>query len=300
MRSPGPARLLMCPPDYFEVTYAINPWMTPQTWSADIESYSETALREWRSLRQVYDRLGAEVVLIPAQPGLPDMVFTANHAIVLDGKVLIARFAHAERQGEEKYVREFFETLAAQGEVGEIHELPEGCFQEGAGDCCWDPYRQFFIAGYGQRSEARAYDHVRRVFGRETLVLELVDRNFYHMDLCVQPLSRGHFLYYPAAFSASGRAALRDRVGADLLIAIEAEDAHGFALNSVNLGDDLVMPACSDRLAGILGDVGYRVTRLPLTAFSQAGGAVWCSTLRLDRESLSRSCATTESVAVAG
>src|ERR1700693_6358890 len=28
-----PARFLMCPPDHYEVSYTINPWMDPARWS---------------------------------------------------------------------------------------------------------------------------------------------------------------------------------------------------------------------------------------------------------------------------
>jgi N-dimethylarginine dimethylaminohydrolase len=38
--------------------------------------------------------------LVPALPGLPDMVFSAYGATVIDGKVLVARFHHPERRGE--------------------------------------------------------------------------------------------------------------------------------------------------------------------------------------------------------
>ena len=36
-------------------------------------------------------------------PGLPDMVFPANAAVVLNGRAIVARFRHYERQGEERH-----------------------------------------------------------------------------------------------------------------------------------------------------------------------------------------------------
>ena len=47
--------------------------------------------------------------------GLPDLVFTANAAVVLDGKALLARFRHPERQGEESIVERAFHRLKAAG-----------------------------------------------------------------------------------------------------------------------------------------------------------------------------------------
>lgn len=66
-------RYLMCPPDHFEVSYAINPWMNPDT-AEDVA----LAGRQWEALRQTYLALGHEVEIVAAELGLPDMVFAAK------------------------------------------------------------------------------------------------------------------------------------------------------------------------------------------------------------------------------
>ena len=83
---------LMCPPTYFAVTYAINPWMRPGV-AVDVER----AVAQWDALRRTYLDLGHRVDLIDPVPGLPDMVYAANGATVVDGVVYGARFRHAER-----------------------------------------------------------------------------------------------------------------------------------------------------------------------------------------------------------
>ena len=80
---------LMCPPEHFAVTYAINPWMRP-----DRPTDAALAMRQWARLRQVYLDLGHDVRTIEPVAGLPDMVFAANGATVVDGTVLGVRFAH--------------------------------------------------------------------------------------------------------------------------------------------------------------------------------------------------------------
>src|SRR5208282_1218835 len=40
---------LMCPPEHFAVTYAINPWMEPET-----PTDAARAMRQWAELRQAY------------------------------------------------------------------------------------------------------------------------------------------------------------------------------------------------------------------------------------------------------
>src|SRR5260370_20460850 len=74
---------LMCPPEHFAVTYAINPWMEP-----DKPTDAARAMRQWARLRQVYLDLGHDVRTIEPVAGLPDMVFAANGATVIGGKVL--------------------------------------------------------------------------------------------------------------------------------------------------------------------------------------------------------------------
>ena len=90
-----PRRYLMCRPEHFEVSYAINPWMDV-TRGAD----RDLAVRQWETLRRTYLALGHEVELIDPEPGLPDMVFAANGGLVIEGHALGARFTHAERRAE--------------------------------------------------------------------------------------------------------------------------------------------------------------------------------------------------------
>jgi len=94
-------KLLMCSPDHFGVTYAINPWMDPKSWARNERMLAAAAYREWKGLRNALLEAGATIELVAPAPNLPDLVFTANAAVVLDRKVLLARFRHAERQLEE-------------------------------------------------------------------------------------------------------------------------------------------------------------------------------------------------------
>ena len=52
LRDGTPRTYLMCPPAYFDVTYAINPWMRP-----DEPADAGLAMRQWTRLRETYLRL---------------------------------------------------------------------------------------------------------------------------------------------------------------------------------------------------------------------------------------------------
>src|SRR5689334_19607320 len=99
---------LMTDPSCFEVCYRINPWMRPTAWTVDSLAAAKLASTQ---LRAALTSAGAKVETIGAVRGLPDLVFPANGAVVLDGKVLLARFRHPERQGEEAIFRSVFARL---------------------------------------------------------------------------------------------------------------------------------------------------------------------------------------------
>jgi N-dimethylarginine dimethylaminohydrolase len=103
------ATLAMCQPQYFQVDYSINPWMHPTDWRSQSIELLKKAQSGWNAMYQVFLSLGVSIQLVPPEEGLPDMVFTANAAVVLDKKVLLSRFRYQERQREEKHFAAFFE-----------------------------------------------------------------------------------------------------------------------------------------------------------------------------------------------
>lgn len=278
-------RLLMCRPDHFAVDYAINPWMDPAAWARDGLAPQLAARREWTRLHRALIGLGAAIDMVPAAAGLPDLVFTANAAVVLDGTALLARFRHPERRGEEAVIAAAFRALAARGHIARLATLPEEMVLEGAGDCVWDQVRRQFWLGYGPRSDLAARRVVEEIFGVESVALALADPRFYHMDTALCPLPRGEVIYVPGAFTAGGLGRLRERVAPDQRIELDAADAARLAANAVSIGDAVVLSRCSDTLSRQLAERGYRVISTPLDSFLRSGGSAFCLTLRLDHRS---------------
>jgi ornithine aminotransferase len=276
------AHLMMSSPEHFEVSYTINPWMEPAQWSVSAERLAADARRGWAQLAATYERLGARVEVQPPVRDLPDMVFTANAALVLDRKVLLARFLCGERQGEEVYNRAFFAALRARGVVDEIVEPPAGLTFEGAGDAIWDATRRLTWTGYGQRSSRDVFRSIEALYGVPAIALELIDPRFYHLDTCFCVLSGGDVLWYPQAFSETAASAVREIVGDDRLIEATDDDAFHLGVNSVCFGRDVVMCHASVATQAELAARGYRVHIVPLESFNRSGGAAYCLTLRLD------------------
>jgi N-dimethylarginine dimethylaminohydrolase len=276
------ALLLLTDPAHFEVTYAINPWMQPRAWAQDPVGHLAATRRSFQSLVSALAAAGARLEVMQGVSGLPDMVFPANAAVVLDHLALLARFRHPERQGEERHFQKYFEALTERGLLDEVEQCPPNCFQEGAGDCIWDAARGRFWVGYGQRSTRQSAFEISAFFGRETTTLELISPRFYHLDVCFCPLSGGEIFYYPPAFSAASRAAIRDTVPPEDLIEATDEDAACFNVNAINIGKGLVMAKASPDLVARLEERGYRVIEVDLLPFIMSGGGAYCMTLRLD------------------
>src|SRR5215213_11765395 len=232
-----PRRYLMCRPEHFEVSYAINPWMDI-TLGVD----RELALRQWDALRQTYLDLGHEVEVITPEPGLPDMVFAANGGLVVEGHALGARFTHAERRAEgPAYLRRLGTLdLKSATEPGHVNE-GEGDFLV-VGDVV--------LAGTGFRTDPGAHIEVQELFGVPVISLQLVDPRFYHLDTALAVLGDHDVAYFPEAFSPGSRAVLQ-RLFPDAILAGE-QDATVLGLNAVSDGRHVVLPAAARDLAAQL------------------------------------------------
>jgi N-dimethylarginine dimethylaminohydrolase len=265
-REPSHARTyLMCPPDYFAVEYAINPWMNTGE-PVDLA----LARRQWEQLKATYVNLGHIVHTIGAMPGLPDMVFAANGATVIAGTVLGARFKHPERYPEGAAYMDWFRRNGYR--VVEPEHV-----NEGEGDIMFAG--QTIIAGYGFRTELAACTQAEAVFGLPTISLRLTDPRFYHLDTALIRLNENTAAYYPPAFDEAGQAALAGHF--DVLIEAKAADAEALGLNGLSDGHNVVMPMQAEELAHEISAAGFNVLPVDMSEFKKAGGGPKCCTLEV-------------------
>ncbi|MDO9216854.1 MAG: arginine deiminase-related protein, partial [Lacisediminimonas sp.] len=261
-----------CAPDYFNVAYVINPWMEGNIAHCD----PALAMRQWQALAHAIGAV-ADLEMIEAVDGVPDMVFTANAGLVLAGKAVVSHFRHPERQREEPHFARWF---AGQGMP--LFRLPDDIYFEGAGDALFDRRQALLWLGWGHRSGAGSAPLLADWLDIEVQPLKLVNPRFYHLDTCFCPLEGGYLLYYPEAFDAKSRHRIAARVPAQYRIAASAGDAAAFACNAVNVGRHVFLNQASARLRKTLEAKGYQVHQIPLSEFMKAGGAAKCLTLRLD------------------
>ncbi|GAA1897898.1 amidinotransferase [Streptomyces sodiiphilus] len=262
-------RYLMCPPEYFRITYSINPWMDPAK-PVDVP----LAVAQWESLRDRFRSLGHTVDELVPRPELPDMVYAANGATVVDGRVLGARFAHPERMGEARVHRAWYEEQGF-GDVREPQHI-----NEGEGD--FAVTASWLLAGRGFRSSPLSHPEAQEFFGRPVIGLDLVDPRFYHLDTALAVLDDTRddaVMYYPAAFSPGSRAVLAG-LFPDAVLAEEA-DALALGLNAVSDGHHVLLPQAAQGLFEPLRQRGYEPVPVDLTELLKGGGSVKCCTAEL-------------------
>src|SRR5674476_243502 len=234
-RTPTPRHYLMCRPDFYDVTYEINPWM-------DVTRPTDTAraVAQWEALRQAYLGWGHTVELIEAIPGLPDMVYAANGAMVVDGIVYSAKFRYPERTAEGPAFQKWF---ADRGYL--THTAAQ--INEGEGDILMAG--GVILGGSGFRTDPAAHAELADLTGHEVITLELVDPRLYHLDTALTVLngSADHPLiaYFPAAHAQLDRLTLTSR-------AFEHDQLGLFADRLAALVGPLLTPAPDGRRTLVL------------------------------------------------
>lgn len=260
--------ILMCPPDFFDIEYEINVWMSQTNQVA-----GETAARQWQKLYKIYtEQLGWNVQLIDPVKGLPDMVFATDCCLMIDDKILLSSFRYPERQPETSHFEDWFRG------VGYSKLKTAENFFEGGGDnlVCGDK----ILAGYGFRSAPEAADELRNYFDREVISLKIIDPHFYHLDTSLAVLSDDTVASYLPALDEPSQKRLKQAI--PNIIEATLEEAQGFGLNAVSDGRTIITSNESESLLKKYEAAGFKVIGTPILEFRKSGGGVKCLTLDLD------------------
>jgi N-dimethylarginine dimethylaminohydrolase len=273
-RVPSKRTILMCRPEYFTVTYRINPWMHPEA-----PTDTNLAVTQWEVLYQTYLDLGFDVQLVDPIEGLPDMVYAANGGFVLDNIAYGASFTYPERQPEGPAYMDWFRAN------GYDVRVPKNV-NEGEGDFLL--VGDVILAGMGFRTASKSHEELAEIFGRPVITLNLVNPSFYHLDTAVAVLDpspdagqAANIAYLPSAFDEASLAILRERYP-DAIIVTE-EDAAVLGLNSYSDGYNIVIAARAKDFERQLRERGYNPIGVDLSELLLGGGGVKCCTLELRR-----------------
>jgi len=271
--------ILMCEPKAFAVNYEINPWMN---FNIGKVNYF-VAYKQWENLYKILQNLNVNLVVMRNQPkDLPDLVFTANAALVINGNALISHFAYKERQSESILYNDFLRTLQFKTDT---YFIDNDIYFEGAGDALLEKHKNILVLGYGFRTEKKAYNYVKNFLEKvspktELIHAELINPDFYHLDTCFCPLDNGYIIYYPEAFSKKTLNEFNKKFE-NKLIPLSKEDAMLFGCNAVSVDNNLVLNKASKELKTKLQNIGVKVLESSLDQYILSGGSAKCLTLEL-------------------
>lgn len=274
-----PQHALMVDPQYFNITYSINPHM--QNADGSLKKIDSTlAKKQWNELHKTLQSLGLHVQVLPADPSCPDMVFCANQMFPFykNGRleIILSQMNSSLRQPEVEH----FKKWCKYNHVTYHHlTLPHGSSFEAMGDLLWNYATCELFGGYGFRTHFKVYDAIEKIVGQKIHRLELIDEHFYHLDTCFHPINKNTALVVKEAFNDDGWKTLQE-LYKDLIAIPWNEAMNGFAANSciVN-GKDVIIPFGCDHTQKELEARQFKTHTVDTSEFIKAGGSVFCMKL---------------------
>jgi N-dimethylarginine dimethylaminohydrolase len=264
------SRLLVSRPDFYAITEARNPFARS---GAQVDR--KLALQQWERLCEAFQRAGTELSVVDPWPSLEDMCFTSSQFFVgLDRDersfAIPSRMLHRSRRDEVEHLAKWY---CGHGYRILDLDLEGEEFLEGAADLIWAPDWESVWAGYGHRSTPGAVERfagLMESMGFEVRRLEMVDPYFYHLNLCLAPISADSLLIYSGAFAPEALASLRMHANT---YEVSREDALHFICNGVLVNGYYITPRLTRQLEQILGTEGIDPIVVDLSEFHKAGGS---------------------------
>ncbi len=270
-----PQKTLMVSPDFFRIEYSINPYMKDsngQLKKVDLPN----AVQQWNSLKTKFQELSSEVSVIAGDPKLPDMVFAANQSLVFwmndKPNVLLSNMRAPERRPEVAHFENWFRS---KGYTVHKFETPE-VFCEGNGDVLLDQEYKLLWGGVGPRTNRDAYKEISARFEIPVILLNLVAKEFYHLDTCFSIINKDTVAIQKSAFDEQGLKLINARFKNVIEISL-AENLNSFAGNchSPN-GRDVVLQQGSNEFCKNLQKLGLKTHEVDTREFIKSGGSVFC------------------------
>lgn len=257
----------MCRPEFFTVSYRINPWMHPEP--ADGHRSRRVSMDgPVRDVPTFGDRRRVGVL----SPACPTWSTRPTAGSVLDGVALGPRFRYHNRAGEAPAYMQWFADAG-------LAVVEPTSFNEGEGDYLL--VGDTIFAGSGFRSDRQPVRQLHRVYGRDVVSLKLVDPRFYHLDTAFAVLDSAggpqSVAYLPDAFDRTSRRTLARRFPD--AITVSEQDALVLGLNCFSDGRNVVVASQATGFARDLAAAGYRPHPVDMSELLLGGGGVKCCTL---------------------
>lgn len=278
------SKILVSDANFFADDYKINPYYS------DVAINHTKAQQEHQTLVECFRQAGIEVVQVPAPHNCQDGVYTANWALVKNGKAVMSRLPQA-RQAEEAYAQK---TLTEQGITTTL--VPNNYLFSGQGDSL--PCGRYLFGGSGYRSDPPAQAFTAAFLNLELIQLHTIpqldshqkpyinpvthhaDSFFYDLDLALAIIDENTIAYCPEAFDQTSQRILAQLPLNKILVDYQ-EATEGFACNLVSTGETVIMSAHAPKLQRALEARGLKTITPEITELKKGGGYIRCISLSL-------------------
>jgi N-dimethylarginine dimethylaminohydrolase len=258
--------LLVSDANNFSVEFEINPYMH----KVDQPDW-DLAEVEHEAIVAAHVDAGRTIEYVPTVSGCPDMIYTANAALVRGGQALIANLP-PERDPELPHFRRWF--------LEHGYDVIDAPYRfSGQGDALAFGSRLF--AGSGWRTDVAMHPMIADALDYDVISLHTISDRWYDLDLAIAVITPETIAWCPRAFDLRSRRTIRELPGVEL-IEVGLDEAELFALNLVSDTVTVTMTTGAPRLAQTLRDRGYRVVELPTEQLKKGGGGIRCTALALD------------------
>lgn len=287
--------VLMSGAQYFGDDDAINVLM-----DSSVAVNVAKANEEHQKIAESLQSVGVTVNFTPAPPNCQDGVYTANWALVRNGKAIMSRLPNT-RRAEEPYALEALQKLGI-----ETTTLPDEVARfSGQGDALPCGTTVFTQSPY--RTTPEAHPYLQSILGYEDVialrtlpafdndghpiinaVTGLPDSPTYDIDLAIaiikQPTDdrKGLIAYCPEVFYPDSQKILEAYDTVDKIQVTKQEALEAFALNLLSTGESVVMNSGAPLFQADLENHGLQTIALDLPELRKGGGSIRCSTLTLD------------------
>src|SRR5271168_1032229 len=222
----------------------------------------EKARAQHHAYEELLQRLGANVISLPAEPDLPDSMFVEDPAIVLDELAVILPLGTASRRREAEslagalkaYRKLAHITLPGTMEGGDILRVGRKIY-----------------AGLSRRTNAEGIRQLRELLAPyDYQVVAVAVNGCLHLKSAVTSLGRNTLLANRAWFDAS--------LFVDYQwIEVSADEPH--AANALAIAGQIIFPASFPRTRACIEAAGFPIAPIDISELQKAESGLTCSSL---------------------
>ncbi|UMQ51531.1 dimethylarginine dimethylaminohydrolase family protein [Bacillus velezensis] len=215
-----------------------------------------------------------EVVLLPADPALPEQVFTRDIGFVLGETAFISNMAASVRQGEEKVFQNLLDNKKIPYTRLKKANIESGDILIADGTV---------YAGLSKRTDKAAVRELREALPEMTVVPIPLKEDFLHLDCVFNMISETEALYCKNGLRQKEIDLLAERFE---MIEVPEEEQFTLGPNILSIGNQTLISLPQHRHTNReLRKRGYTVIETEFSEIIKSGGSFRCCTLPLVRTS---------------